>query len=429
MTTLPSTFELLLKERLKERFASYNACLKEKPFKGFRINTLKTDIDSCSTYLPWNPSKHPFCENGFYYDDSYKISHFYAYHAGLLYSQEPSASLPVTKLDIEPGMHVLDLCAAPGSKSTQILELLKGEGYLVANDVSTKRIRSLVDNIEKHGSSNAIVMNQTMKDMAILFPSEFDAVLCDAPCSGEGMFRKEEMAIEQWSLDLVNQCVSMQKQALETAYACLKEGGTLVYSTCTFNHFENEDQIQSFISRHPDMEFMEANLVFPMDGGEGQFYAKLKKKGERIPNKSIAIERTKLPEVAQTFLNGFLVSSFPFYRMKGDKVYGASMPIAESVFQRTVQYGTYLGEVKKNRFEPSHALTMVNAIPLKHTYALTNEEVTQYLKGMSLPIPIEKGYVVLTWEGHPLGLGKSDGKLIKNHYPKFLRVKDNEILL
>ena len=223
-----------MREMLKDEYPAYLEKLNDPARKGLRINTLKITPDDFFACTNYELEKSPFAKNGYYANIKSGVGFTPEHMAGFFYIQEPSASSAVTILDPKPGMKVLDMCAAPGSKSTQISEMLEQEGLLVANEIHPTRSRILLENIERCGSANTIVLNNDPKDISKAFPEFFDMVLCDAPCSGEGMFRKEDQAVEQWSLENVQACALRQSYILEEAYKCLKPGGTMVYSTCTF---------------------------------------------------------------------------------------------------------------------------------------------------------------------------------------------------
>lgn len=241
---------LLGEEEFQQFLSSYN-----KPrFAGIRVNTLKISVDDFRKLSPFELRSIPWCESGFYVDEGMKPGKHPYYHAGLYYIQEPSAMAPVEVLDIQPGDRVLDLCAAPGGKSTQIAAKLQGEGILVTNDISADRTKALAKNIELYGIRNAVVLNETPEAIARSFPHYFNKILIDAPCSGEGMFRKDEDMARQWERHSVQKCTLMQQDILRVAAQLLAPGGRIVYSTCTFSSEENEDRIFEFLLENPDFE-------------------------------------------------------------------------------------------------------------------------------------------------------------------------------
>lgn len=247
----------------EEEFQVFMSSYDEPRFAGIRVNTLKISVDEFRRLSPFELRSIPWCETGFYIDEGMKPGKHPYYHAGLYYIQEPSAMAPVEVLDIEPGDRVLDLCAAPGGKSTQIAAKLQGEGILVTNDISSDRTKALAKNIELYGVRNAVILNETPEAIARSFPHYFNKILIDAPCSGEGMFRKDEDMIRQWNHHSVQKCTLMQQDILRVAAQLLAPGGKIVYSTCTFSAEENEDRIFEFLFENPDYK------IVPLDNGHG----------------------------------------------------------------------------------------------------------------------------------------------------------------
>lgn len=431
-----------MQELLKDEYPLYLSSLEKKENRGFRVNTLKISEADFFKHFPYAYHKSPFAKNGYYLDEDVSIGKTTMYASGLLYMQEPSASSAVTILDPKPGMKVLDMCAAPGSKSTQILEALNGEGLLVANEYNKDRAQILKENIERSGAYNAIVIHADTKDVASHFEEYFDAVLCDAPCSGEGMFRKEPQAIENWSLKNVEICASRQEYILDNAYQCLKPGGVLVYSTCTFNLSENENQVVTFLDKHPDMEIVDANVdfgrsgyqskyptdkairIFPMDEGEGHFICKMHKLGEASSSKTMPLLKgDKIPSSALEFTKKMLVKEYPYYFSYKNKVYGGIHPFIAVGKTNLIRHQVYLGEDVRGRFEPSHAFFMSSYSKFKRIVELDEVEAISFLKGETISKKCDKGYYALSYQNQILGYGKSDGQVIKNKYPKAYRLK------
>ncbi|QDH22692.1 RsmB/NOP family class I SAM-dependent RNA methyltransferase [Saccharibacillus brassicae] len=249
---LPPLFESRMQRWLGSEYESFIASYDRPRYAGIRVNTLKIDADEFLAASPFGLKPIPWCETGYYIDENQRPGKHPYYHAGLYYIQEPSAMEPAEALRPEPGDRVLDLCAAPGGKSTQIAAKLRGEGILVTNDISAERTKALAKNIEMSGVRNAVVLNETPERIAEKFPAYFDKILIDAPCSGEGMFRKDPDAVRQWEKHSVEVCTVMQRDILDTVASMLASGGRIVYSTCTFSPEENEAMIALFLARHPD---------------------------------------------------------------------------------------------------------------------------------------------------------------------------------
>lgn len=435
--------ELFLKQMqdiLQDEYPAYHTCLEQEPYRGFRINLLKTDAETLFSRMPLEHEKSPYACNGYYTGNA----HYGAtpeYMSGAFYMQEASASAAVTIMQPKKGMRILDMCAAPGSKTTQILELMQQDGLLVSNEFDKKRSRILLENVERNGAANCIVMNNDTKYLAQHFAGWFDMVLCDAPCSGEGMMRKNSTAIEQWTPQLVEQCASLQKEILDNAYACLKEDGILVYSTCTLNMQENEYQIRDFLIRHPDMEMVKADVpfgrnalleeknityarrIYPMDKGEGHFIAKLKKTSSTTPNKIKECKSDKIPEEIKKQLADNINPLYPYLYYKNNKVYGGTYPFIDTGKCNVLRNQVYIGEMLKGRFEFSHHFFMSAYTKCKHTYEMNDEEVRRYMHGEQIAANLQKGWYGMCYHGFVIGGAKCDGKALKNKYPKAFRTR------
>ena len=427
---LPQAFLQRMELQLGEEYPAFLQSLERPRAVALRFNPLKgaaPQLDFVCDIVPWEP-------HGFYYDHHYRPG-LHPYHdCGVYYLQEASAMAPVTLLDPQPGEIVCDLCAAPGGKSTQIASRLLGEGLLVSNEIHPKRAKILSRNMERMGVANALVTNETPERLAKQFPNSFDRVLVDAPCSGEGMFRKEEAAVTDWSVETVQMCAARQLEILESAGQMLRPGGRLVYSTCTFSPEENEQVIAAFLAEHSDFELQDVDApwfdrvsqgnyrMWPHKLlGEGHFAAVLRKRGEgkELP------ERQKMqpaPGVWQEFARDMQIS----LPKGGALLFGQSLFwIPEQMPQlkglKVLRPGLELGELKKGRFEPAHALalwikTCKNVVEL----APDDTAVEAYLQGQVIPGG-QKGWCLVTVGGYSLGWCKGDGVQLKNHYPKGLR--------
>ena len=434
-------FEQQMKDLLGNEYDAYMACLQQPPGRGFRINTLKGNADHLFSCMDLSASPSPFAENGYYTQAAAGIGHTPEYMAGAFYMQEPSASSAVTVLAPKPGLKVLDLCAAPGSKSTQIGEKMNNQGLLVVNEINPQRARILLENIERHGMTNTVVTNSDTKLIADTLQEFFDMVLCDAPCSGEGMMRKEQEAISQWSPKLVESCACLQKEILSNAYRCLKPGGTLVYSTCTLNKTENENQVLSFLQEHPDMHMVDAGVsfgraafeksheidkairIFPMDHGEGHFVAKMVKDGtargyDLSVRQSDQIQKSTIQAIHET-----LTQPYPYLFSYQGKVYGSVNPFYDFGRIRVLRQGVLLGEEKKGRFEFSHHFFMSTHASFKHCFEMNDAQCRSYMHGEQITSEFEKGMVAMCYHGYVIGGAKSDGKVLKNRYPKAFRTR------
>ena len=420
---------------------AYSAYLKsfdEPAYRGIRINTLKRQNEAIEHICG---EKSPFADNGWYLDASCNVGQTPEYLCGHIYPQEPSASFAVTAMDLKPGMRVLDLCAAPGSKSTQIAEKLGNQGMLVSNEIISSRAAILKENIERCGAANVIIVNNTSGEAAKAFPEYFDAVLCDAPCSGEGMFRKDPDAVSHWSPEHVSSCAVRQAGILDDAAACVKPGGLLVYSTCTFSIEENEQNVISFLKRHPEFcaEPISAEggrsgvlleqgaeytrRIYPMDGGEGHFVARFRKNGEMIDKTFPLMNSAPVPKEVTAFLNENLTRQFPYLYVHNEVVYAGTAPFIACRGLHLIRHQTMIGTVRRGRFEPSHGLAMSSWTALKQSVELSEEEYESYRRGNTIARSGVRGWTAVTVKGMQAGLAKGDGTILKNHYPKAFRIR------
>lgn len=447
---IPEEFKDRMKKLLGEEYDEYIATYERKKVQGIRVNTLKIDRDSFKKISPFElKAPIPWEERGFYIEEEKPGKHPY-HAAGLYYVQEPSAMAVASSLGIKKGDRVLDLCAAPGGKSTQAASYLEGEGVLVANEIEGKRARILSENIERCGIKNAIVTNNSPDELEKHFLGYFDRIIVDAPCSGEGMFKKEEAAIDEWSLENVIRCSIRQKNILESAEKMLKPGGYLIYSTCTFSLEENEMIIEDFLNKHNNFKIAEIDKkdgfsrgfydlvnnielrksirLFPHKlRGEGHFMCLLQKQdGDNWSEKPFKsnIKREDLKDYIAFIKDNLKISIDKNMFLAGENLYSLPVGIPEIKGLRILRAGIHLGSFKKNRFEPNHALAMV----LKHGEAIRDvklnyrsNEVLSYLRGDTLPADIEDGWYIVNVDGYPLGWGKVSRGILKNHYPKGLR--------
>lgn len=434
-----------MKEYLKDEFTAYLQTLEEEAFRGLRVNTAKIDIASFKELNICDCKPSAICDQSFYIPyDVRGLGNHPAHLGGLCYLQEPSAASAVEVLEVKKGDWVLDLCAAPGGKSTQIAAKLDNTGCLVSNEIDRKRAMVLLSNMERLGFQECIITNAHPKDLCEECKGWFDKILVDAPCSGEGMFKKHSKAMNDWSIDHVEACAARQLQILHSAYGALKEEGILVYSTCTYAMEENEQVIWNFLSTHPDMELLDANVhfgrfgipykdlkvtnvrrIFPMDQGEGHFVAKLKKRSSACMGKKKIVKDDPLPSYATDFLNSQIHKIPAHHILLQDKIYLKQTPFLKFKNIHVLRQGTLCGELMKNRVEPHQHFytTNIHKHYFTQVYDMSDEECHSYVKGHLLPISGYKGYTVLTWKHHVLAYGKGDGTVLKNKYPKGMRVK------
>ncbi len=420
---LPQEFLTRMQKRLGTAYPAFLRCYDAPPVRGVRANLLKCSAQAFKDLAPFAGESVPWAEGGFY-TASEKLGHMPAHHAGLFYVQEPSAMCAAPLLDAKPGERVLDLCAAPGGKTTQLAAAMRGEGVLIANEYVYDRARILSQNVERLGVQNCAVISADTAALAKKLPAYFDKILVDAPCSGEGMFRKDAGAIAEWGEENVERCISRQREILDNAAEMLAGGGSLVYSTCTFETGENEEQIAQFLARHPDFVLKEQHLLLPHEvRGEGHFAALLQKtQGDRLDAPAFpracnrAAERA-WTEFAQEF---FLKVPEGMLSSAGERLYllPQGLPaLAGNVLRAGLELGSFDGK----RFTPAHALAMAaKEGDVRLCIPLSDAECVRWLRGETLPCE-EKGWGIVTWRSYPMGLCKAAGGTLKNHYPKGLR--------
>lgn len=490
----PEAFLERMKKLLGAEYDEFIIAMDQDRHQALRLNRLKLNMDGRSaaevfavednsraesqsddTQLFTHLSKVLWAEDGYYYPSASQPGKHPYHEAGLYYIQEPSAMAPAELLEVQPGERVLDLCAAPGGKSTQIAAKLGGKGLLICNEIHPARARILSENIERMGICNALVTNETPNHLTELFPEYFDKILVDAPCSGEGMFRKNQTACEEWSPENVKLCAQRQDEILDYAAGMLRPGGRLVYSTCTFAPAENEGSISRFLKRHSDFTLLPIDKSafghVPCDGvpewgnglpelrntlrlwphrisGEGHFAALLQKAGS-LPG---SCETRPVSEIVRGIPEKDLGEFIPFCQenldLSGDtlsrQLGDAAGTENETVFIRfgenlylspaqlpnlkglkVLRPGLHLGEMKKNRFEPSHALALaLSPRTAARTWNLSsdNGQTAAYLNGQTFTAEGDKGWYLICVDGFGLGWGKLAGGVMKNHYPKGLRI-------
>lgn len=444
---LPESFEIRMQEMLGEDFSKYQASLDRPSFHGLRVNTNKISVEEFLRISPFSLEPVPWCPNGFYYDEDVQPAKHPYYFAGLYYIQEPSAMTPASVLPIEPGDRVLDICAAPGGKSTELAARLQGTGLLVSNDISHSRAKALLKNLELFGIPNMLVLSEPSNIIAERFEGFFDKILIDAPCSGEGMFRKSNSMIKAWEKNGVELFVNLQQSILREMVTCLRPGGSLVYSTCTFSPEENEQAMDYLLELAPELELQELPMYEGFDTGhpewsrtgkeevrhcrrlwphrvkgEGHFVALLKKQesGETHGVNWYRPAKVKLPEEVWDFLNR-IQWDWDESRMElqKDRLYYLPEEMPDGKGLRMLRNGLLLGELKKNRFEPSQSLAMAlrmeefeNAISLP----ASDERVIRYLKGETIELEGRNGLILFCVDGYPLGWGKLSNGSLKNKY-------------
>lgn len=433
-------FDARMKSLLKDEYDDFKKALLEKPVKGLYLNRNKKNAERVldKNYV----EHHPIVENGYLYDENYHPGRSAYFLAGLYYIQEPSAMLVADALPIEPDDFVLDMCAAPGGKSCEIASRLTGEGVLIANDIEASRARILSENIERFGLDNTIVTNVDPMRFTKQFQEAFDKIVLDAPCSGEGMFRKLEQAIDTWSEEKVLECAHIQKNLLKGAYDMLKQGGMVIYSTCTYSYEENEAMVHYAVNELgfellplnksnglcPGVDLDEVVRCYPHHyRGEGHFIALLRKPGNS-PRKQVRTIKPSVNladlKVLKAFYQENLNKKVPSYIIENNgHLYAVKKNFPELKGIRVLRNGLYLGEVRKNRFIPSYSLALTltkQDVKRSYDYPSESEEIKKYIHGETLEGTGEKGFGVIFVDGYPLSFYKESNQ-VKNLFPKGLR--------
>lgn len=435
----------------EEEFSAYLKSFDEERLYGLRVNTAKVTPEAFPELVSWDLKPVPWIPNGFYYEGTERPAKDPYYYAGLYYLQEPSAMTPAMLLPVEPGDRVLDLCGAPGGKSTELGVRLAGKGVLISNDISNSRAKALLKNLELWGISNICVTSETPDKLADVFGPWFDKILIDAPCSGEGMFRKDDDMVKSYEERGPEYYSEIQKEITDQAVRMLAPGGLLLYSTCTFSRCEDEEIICHILENHQEMELIRLPLFegasggIGLDGcirlfphkikGEGHFISLLRKNGggaERTAAGSRERSRTepqgKKAPALPTELTDFLAlmkREFDGSRImiKNDSVYYLPENFVPAKELRYLRTGLLLGELKNKRFEPGQALAMtLHAEEFRQTISWKKEDdrVIRYLKGETISLTPEegpvKGWCLICVDGYPLGFAKGTGMALKNKY-------------
>lgn len=451
MKDLPLAYKNRMTELLGEEFQEYKKALTEAPVKGFRVNTDKISLEDFEKINIFGNEKIPYVKNGFYLDYEKAGNHPY-HHAGMIYIQEPGAMAPAECVEIQPDWKVLDMCAAPGGKSSQLKNKLGENGVLVSNEIVSSRCKILTGNFERLGLRNAITTCMDTGKLARLYPNTFDLIMVDAPCSGEGMFRKEEVAIDEWSEENVKMCAKRQAEILDNAAVCLKDSGYIIYATCTFSLEENEMTVDAFLKRHEDFELVRVTKEvedatadgIKFDGcktenisftrrfyphkakGEGQFMAVLHNKYESSSSyPAVKTSQEKIDKTVYDFLDSVLTDYDKDHVLmyNGNPVYFTpDFPVKKGT---AFACGVTIGEIRKNYIQPHHQFFMAMGDKFKRKIELDpdSDEMKKYLHGEEIEVDCDNGWAVVTTNGCSIGGVKVVSGRAKNHYPKGLRLK------
>jgi NOL1/NOP2/sun family putative RNA methylase len=442
----PYDFEKKFQSLMSQsEFDEFWSALHEPRVSGLRVNRLKLDLLRWQEITPFQADAVPWSDDGYYLEEDTRPGIHPYYHAGLYYIQEPSAMLPAQLLAARPGDRVLDLCAAPGGKTVRLATDMQNQGLLLSNDINPKRIKALIKNIEISGITNAVVTNESPEKLSRVYENFFNKILLDVPCSGEGMFRKDPDAVKSWSKYKAEELQGLQREIFDSAYRMLAPGGTMVYSTCTFNPEENEKNIAYFLNTYHDLylkEIPKQSGIEPgrpewADGnpeliktarlwphrvrGEGHFTALMGRFGSDGAEKTTHAGT----EPTKNFRNfcDYMLFHAPegVYHMRNTELHILPQGYQDMPGLKTVKTGLYVGSEERGGFEPSQSLIMAmrwENLKRKESFSLKDPDLMRYLKGETLQREGEKGHIALGVDGFPLGWGKIGENGLKNLYPK-----------
>jgi NOL1/NOP2/sun family putative RNA methylase len=445
---LPNDFKKKYEELLGNQAPDFFASLDDEVDSGFRVNPLKEVVPNITT-----EDEIPYCQYGYYgHVNGKSVNH----QSGAVYSQEPSAMYVGEVANVQPGDKVLDLCAAPGGKTTHIASYMNNQGLLVTNEINHKRAKVLLENVERFGIRNAVVTNESPNQLAKSFKGFFDKILIDAPCSGEGMFRKNHDAVQYWNLDYPVQCAMRQKEIIERAVKMLKPNGQIIYSTCTFAPEEDEQIVEwmtkqfglkiepvkkyeGMVSGKPqwsqeqDNNLLNTVRLFPHKfRGEGHFIAKMSNKSSVTTSKKIKRHlQSNLSNDDKKLWNDFKIKYLNEFNPKnmikfGDQVYAFDNSLPDLNGLKIMRPGLHLGTIKKKRFEPSYALALaLHSNEVKNRLVIADEDWAKYVHGDTIQCDnqLPKGWYQLICDDQPIAFGKVVNGTIKNFFPKGLRFK------
>ena len=428
-TPLPPAFISAIRTQLGSEADRFLAIYNDPPTHGLRLNPAKITIADLRARTGWALDPIPWCPNGFYVDPTFRAGTHPFHAAGLYYLQEPTAMAVAELAELAPGQTVLDLAASPGGKSTQISSAIGPTGLLLANEILPARIKALGENLERWGATNTIITNRTPAQIAAIPHLQFDCIIIDAPCSGEGLFRRDPAARTEWSPERVKGSGERQREIMQSAIPLLAPGGTLVYSTCTFNQVENEQVISPALAAFPDLNLDQTRRLWPHEvRGEGHTMTRLRRNGNLPTTPPLPTPRdSDAPEAWQRFTSETF-SEDPIANLPGtisqrnDRLTLEPIHPLAAQIDRAVRSGLWLGDIRPGRFEPSHALALaIDPKLARNTLDLTVEQAHHWIAGEPMQSDGQPGWVLMTVEGFAFGWGKRSGATVKNHYPKGLR--------
>lgn len=456
---LPKQFQIRMQTLLQAEYDNFIRGYERPLRRGLRVNTVKISVPDFLKLFSHPLEASPFAENSFYLDTEHKAGSDPLHHAGIYYMQEPSAASAVTVLAPQTGEKILDLCAAPGGKSTQIATLIGNNGLLWSNEYVPARARILQQNLERWGVRNAVVSSRDTGPLCEGLSGFFDAVLVDAPCSGEGMFRKEPQALTEWSTDNIRLCANRQDKILNNAAKAVRPGGRLVYSTCTFAPEENEGTVYRFLKSHPDFtlepirviwgcagftaerirrfspeaddrfDLTHCRHILPQHGGEGHFIALLRRDNGAVSAAANAYSYPQKDSHRQAaealYRECFSDEPSGTFVTFGDQVRLLPKELPDCNGLGVLSAGVATATVCKNRLEPVHSIYVAahsKNCRQQVDLPLTDVRLNAFLRGEEIACDEQSGWTAVCASGIPVGFGKASNRKLKNRYPKGLRL-------
>ena len=414
-----------------DRADEYLNLLKQDYKQGFFLNTLKANKEDILKLIDFKYETSNFHPNAYFHNEK-SIGKTFAYELGLIYPQDAESSYASSLLNIPDPKLIVDLCAAPGGKTIDLLNKYSN-AFCIANDVNHKRALELAKNLERLGLDNTIVTSKKPAELLDLLQGNVNLVVLDVPCSGEGMIRKYPEILDDYSIENIKCLANIQKELLDVAYNLINKDGYILYSTCTYAFEEDEFQIQEFLENHSDTSLitLESKVNFakldgtvklsPLNGTEGQFFCLLQRNSDNQSKKLTYLKSIKNQVVDHFISNNLNINEYFLYK-NGDSYYMALNPLLD-LRNNVIRNGIYLGDITKGRFEPNHNMYRSNSLKGKYrfVYDLSVDEYEMYIKGLEIKKDLEDGYYLITYKNHSLGFGKVSNGIIKNKYPKGLR--------
>ena len=424
-------FEDRIQDYFGDRSEEFRLLMKQGPTQAFFLNQKKADRKTVFSLIDFPYEASDLSADSFYYEHD-NIGKTIPYELGIIYPQEVAASLTSAFIEPKDVKIVVDMCSAPGGKTVDILNRLDDDVLCISNDISHSRASVLSSNMERLGLDRVIVTSKRCEDLADLLEDKADIVILDAPCSGEGMIRKYPEILDTWSLNNIETLAKTQSELLEEAYRMLKNGGQLIYSTCTFAFEEDEEQVASFLERHPDMSLVKIPLSSAsrlegcvklsfLDRTEGQFFALMRKQGDPTPSSLKPMRCIKEKTVDEFIRENLFIDDYYLYK-NNDHFYLSLDPLPD-LKNNVLKCGIRVGELIKKRFEPAHDLYRANSLigRYRYSYEMNDREYEDFISGKELKATLEDHYYHLTYRGLSAGFGKCAKGTIKNKYPKGLR--------